>query len=102
MINRISRVLFILILVELCLGGGGRFTAIGPVSMRMILFLIAILLSVILFAQKKSLPIKVSGLLIGFVIVILTGITIGLINQNPKNLVFEDVKPLCYFLILPF
>jgi len=101
MITRVSKILFILILVELCLGGGGRFTAIGPISLRMILFSVALLVSIPL-AIKKTLPSEVWKLMIGFVIMIAIGVVIGMVSHNPKNLIFEDVKPLCYFLIFPF
>jgi hypothetical protein len=102
MIIRISRVIFILMLVELCLGGGGRFTSIGPVSLRMILFSIALLMSVLLLIKKKSLPSEIWKLMVGFVVMITIGIIVGLQNSNPKDLILEDVKPLSYFLVLPF
>jgi len=102
MIERVSKILFLLILVELCLGGGGRFTAIGPVSLRMILFSMALAMSVPLLINKKSIPSEIWKLIIGFVCMILIATMVGWIKQNPKNLIYEDVKPLSYFFVLPF
>jgi hypothetical protein len=68
----------------------------------MILFCAAILMTIPLLIKEKSLPSEIWKLMIGFGIMIAFGITIGLLNDNPKNLIFEDVKPLCYFFILPF
>jgi hypothetical protein len=102
MIERASKILFLLILVELCLGGGGRFTAIGPVSLRMILFSMALVMSIPLLINKKSVPAEIWKLIIGFACMILVGTIVGWANQNPKNLIYEDVKPICYFFILPF
>ncbi len=102
MINRISKALFLLILVELCLGGGGRFTAIGPVSLRMVLFSVALTISILLLIKNKSLPSEISKLMIGFAVVISIGLAVGLITRKPTNLNIDDVKPICYFIVLPF
>lgn len=102
MLNKISATIFLLILVELCLGGGGRFTAIGPVSLRMILFSMALVLSMTQFLKGSSFPFEIRLALAGFVCMISVGIVIGIVNGNPTRLIYEDVKPLCYFLVLPF
>jgi hypothetical protein len=99
---RYARYLFLVMLIELCIGGGGRFMAFGPISLRMILFGIALVMAIaLLIAGQKIRPVYWQ-FLIFFVFVILVGIGVGLFHKNPSPLIAEDVKPLCYFLILPF
>ena len=89
-------------LVELCVGGGGRFTAIGPISLRMILFSVALVMSIPLLIKKKSFPCPFWILSIAFVLMILVGTLVGWANHNSNELIYQDVKPLCYFFVLPF
>ena len=94
-----------LIVTELCLGGGGRFTAWGIVSLRMILFSLAIILtSLALFNQKKREMIRKEylNLLLLFILVVLIGLVTGIENGTITVFWKEDIKPLAYFLILPF
>jgi hypothetical protein len=98
----ITKIFLFIIIVELCLGGGGRLTATGPVSLRMVLFAVALVLTILRLLQGERLP-KFYYFLIGiFCFIILFGIVVGIINQNNPKLIWEDVKPLLYFLILPF
>src|ERR1041385_6554492 len=102
MLNRISKATLMVIVAELCLGGGGRLTALGPVSMRMILFGLAILLTILLLIEHATLARKHWEILTAFVLMIAVGAALGWINQSSKASVWEDVKPLLYFLMLPF
>ncbi len=102
MIHRIGAILFLLMFAELCIGGGGHFTALGPLSLRMILFSISLVISVVLLLEKKSFSFDITKWMIGFVLTMVIGIAVGLANQNPGRLIYEDVKPLCYFFVLPF
>jgi len=102
MMSRISSILFLFMLVELCLGGGGRFTAVGPVSLRMILFSMALVVGTVQFIKGKSFPFEIGRWMIGFVFMISIGMAVGMANHNPIKLIYEDVKPLCYFFVLPF
>lgn len=102
MMQRIARVIFLLMITELCVGGGGRFTAIGPVSLRMVLFSIALVITVVLVQGKKRIPADIAIWMIGFAAVVAIGVAVALLHQNSMELVYEDVKPLCYFFVLPF
>ncbi|WP_221417940.1 hypothetical protein, partial [Fulvivirga kasyanovii] len=95
-------ILLQIILLEIILGGGGRFTAIGPLSLRMVLFATAIAYTCYWLWKKERVNIQYSALVLTFIVVTIIAIMMGLSVGADNNLIFEDVKPLLYFLILPF
>ncbi|MBS1683013.1 MAG: hypothetical protein JST48_14980 [Bacteroidetes bacterium] len=102
MLNRISKIIFFIVVIELCLGGGGKLTAIGPVSFRMILFVLAMALSALHLIRKKELSKNYQKLISFFTVTIFIGLFVGWLNNNPTSLIWEDVKPLLYFFMLIF
>jgi len=100
--NRFTKVLFIVLLAELALGGGGRLTAIGPISLRMILFALALATAAIHFIKGKRIASDYAGLLLFFSIVAAVGLLLGISSGANRAFWWEDIKPLLYFLILPF
>jgi hypothetical protein len=102
MIRKLTALLFIVLLVELTLGGGGRFTALGPVSFRMILFVMAMAVTGVYIWKGERLPNDYKYLLIGFVVMMALGLCLGILTNAPPHLWWEDVKPLLYFFALPF
>lgn len=100
--DRFGSLLLSAILFELMLGGGGRLTALGPISLRMILFAAALVLTVFYFLTGKKLTRDYTTLLAFFSSVLGLGLVIGLIHGSEKALWWEDVKPLLYVFILPF
>lgn len=95
-------ILLQIILLELILGGGGRFTVFGPVSLRMVLFGVAILYTIYRVWRGDRIGIQYSGLILLFVVITVFSMLLGLSGEAANTLVFEDVKPLSFFLILPF
>ena len=102
MLDKISRVIFISVLIELCLGGGGRLTAFGPISLRMILFGLAITWAGFLLLKGRTIPSQLWKLFFLFLITLAIGILTAVLNNNFLPSLWEDVKPLLYFLMLPF
>ena len=94
--------LLTVLLFELMLGGGGRLTAWGSVSLRMLFFSLALLVVGIQLFRKQ----KIAGdywfitLLFGSLLII--GLARGISLGASKTYWWEDVKPLLYFFILPF
>jgi len=90
-------------LLELFLGGGGRLLAWGPISLRMVLFTIAMIWSAILllFYQQK-LPKDIWRLVGLFSLMVIIAAFIGFLNNAPLELIFEDIKPLSFFYIIIF
>lgn len=98
----VSRILFFILIGELIVGGGGRLTAFGPISLRMILFAIAMIVTGIYFLQGRKLSRSVSTFLIVFLVVLSVGLITGALSGAERKFWIEDVKPLSYVLILPF
>lgn len=100
--GRITQIIFTVMLVEVCLGGGGRFTAWGPVSLRMVLFSCALCMVFVSMLAKETYPKTYIQLILLFSLTISIGSIVGYINGAEPKLLWEDVKPLLYFLALPF
>jgi len=101
MLKIITRWLFVIILIELVIGGG-RLINFGMVSLRMVLFSLALLISIVHVLRGEQIEKKYRWLLLIFTIMLAIGITIGLITEANKILILEDVKPLLFFYLLPF
>jgi hypothetical protein len=101
-VSKITGILFILIVTELALGGGGRLIAFGPISLRMVLFALAILLSGWHFVKEKYIPSDYLVLLLMFTILSFLALLRGIDQGAPFTYWWEDIKPLSYFYILPF
>lgn len=98
------RVLFVLLTFEIMVGGGGRLLEIGPVTARMLLFAAALMLAVATIALRGTLP---GGrltlmLLSAFLLVLSSGVVVGLSRGNPPAAVWADLQPLLFFLLAPF
>lgn len=102
MLNRATHITLICILLELFLGGGGRLTAWGPVSLRMVFFSVAIILTFIHLYKGAQLDPSFRWILMIFTTMLLIGFFVGKINNVNASLLLEDVKPLLYFYLLPF
>jgi hypothetical protein len=99
-INSFYKIVFIIILYELVIGGSGRYFEVGPVTFRMIFYFLAIILGIIYFIFKKKIKIEIVLLLTSFTLLLFTGFIIGVINGSSLIAIFEDIKPLLFFYIL--
>jgi len=103
LVNKASKLLLYLMLLELSIGGGGRFLAIGPISLRMVFFAFAIILFMVqVYRRPKILDRQILVLLLLFTATIGLATLIGYFNDADKKLIFQDIKPLAFFYILPF
>lgn len=100
--KNLLRIVFALLVTELIIGGGGRLFVMGPVTMRMVLFAVAMSLTILCIKKGRRLPAPLSTFLLVFLGSLAVALTIGIISGAPLNLWFEDIKPLLYVLILPF
>ena len=100
--SKINHFLFCVILIELVLGGSGRFTAIGGLTLRMVLFLVALMMFVFsLFVYKKIEKYVIEWMTL-FLLLMGFGVFVGVINNASFSAIFEDIKPMTFFLLLPF
>lgn len=91
--------------VELFAGGGGRLVAMGPVTPRMGLFAVALLVTVFVHLRSEEACKwrSLSMLLVaGFLGAHLPSVLIGLTNGASPHTVFTDLSPILFWLIAPF
>jgi hypothetical protein len=99
------RALFVLALLELFLGGGGRLTAMGPVSLRMLLFAATLSFSAfaILFPRRRA-----DGVLLAMLLVVIylfihvEGLVVGSINGGSLPQMLAEFQQTLYWLATPF
>ena len=97
--------LFSLMSVELFTGGGGRLFELGPVTLRMGLFAIALLATVFVHVRCtdphkwKSLSVL---LVVGFFGAHLPSVLIGLADGASPQDIFTDLSPMLFWLMAPF
>lgn len=95
-------VLFLIVLAELVIGGGGRLFVFGPLTLRMILFAMAMFITLIHVILGEKLQPDFRNVIIAFVIVYLIAIAIGILNGAERKLWWEDIRPLLYIFMLSF
>lgn len=93
---------FTLFLLELFLGGAGRLTTFGPLTLRMYLFIAGLgALALLLLLGKKITKTTVS-LMLMFIGVFLIAIVRGVFNSEEPSRIIDDAKMVSFFFILPF
>lgn len=102
-IEKILLFLVSLYLIEVILGGGGTIIKFGPLSLRMVLLVLCIIVSLFLVFDKRVLHFNVIIILLFFICTILLGSVIGFTNNAKMSFIVGDVKKLMGFLIVfPF
>jgi hypothetical protein len=96
------RLLFIPIFFELVIGGGGRYFEIGPVTVRMIFFGIAITLTLLYFSFIKKINKGIFLVILFFILSVSVGFIVGYFNNATIERILQDIKPLSYFFMLLF
>lgn len=95
--KRIESYFFTFLLYELFLGGSGRVFSFGSITLRMILFSIALLWFSIRIFQNPNKKFIIRMVLF-FGITVSAGTLVGILNNAPKGLIFTDIKQLLFFL----
>ena len=90
------------ILLELILLGSGRLVALGPLTLRMWLFTVALGFATMVLLLGCRVHKEIVLLILGFLALTATSATVGLLNRAPLEQVADDVKPLLFFLGLLF
>jgi hypothetical protein len=98
--EKIGVTLLCLIVLEISLGGGGRFTAIGSVTLRMVLFVISLLF--FFFKEKQLVKQEYLALVFVFALSLVFSTFMGMANNAPLDNIIEDIKSFSYFFILLF
>lgn len=100
--NRLLNGLLYVTLLELFLGGGGRFTPLGDLTLRMYLFLAGFIISIWIILKERKIDIEVLGLIIIFSTITTISAITGYLNNAPQAAIYEDVKPLSFFYAILF
>ena len=97
-LQRINYFFFCFVLLELFLCGSGQVIKIGPITLRMINFTIALLY---IFVGSNKMNRQLNLYLFIYSLYIVFWFSYSIIFNDYK-FVFEDIKPLSYFFLFPF
>lgn len=96
------KLLFMAILYELVIGGGGHFFELGPLTLRMLLYGIGIIFAFVYYGHTKGIKKNIAVLTLGFTLTSILACIVGIANNAPVALLIEDLKPLSFFYTLLF
>lgn len=100
-IIRLKDLLFFFVAVslfEVFIGGGGRFFEIGPLTLRMYVFVFLLVFGTFYILIKRKIDKTVLGIFSLYAFTIALSATFGIINNAEISYIFEDIKPLLYFM----
>lgn len=100
--NDISKLYFYIMLMELFIGGAGRLTTFGPLTLRMYFFIGAVLITLIFFLKGYRTSNLSNVLLLIFSIIYIWSIINGLISNAEYNRIIDDAKMAAFFILLLF
>lgn len=95
----IERFFLIIVLLELFFMGSGRIIQFGPLTLKMILYLIATGYSIFLLLWWRSVGFQIVFLTVSFLSMISLSAFVGCISNADLSLLIGDVKQLSFFLI---
>ena len=99
------RALFTISLVELFMGGGGRLIAVGPASLRMVLFALCLCATLVafLFPRRRSDGVLLAmGLILIYLIIHVGALVVGAIYSGDTPKMFGEFQQSLYWLAAPF
>lgn len=94
--------LLTLLVIELVVGGGGRITSYGALSLRMVFFVIALSLSICSIIYYRKCERWVAYWSLAFFCLLCIGSVNAGINRSSIAFLIEDIKPLLFFFMLPY
>lgn len=96
--------LFPAVLTEAVLGGGGRTFAIGPISLRMLLFAVSVMtwVAMMLVSTRRREGVGLAALLIvAFVVGLTPGLLVDIERGTSLTTIGTELQPLLFWLIAP-
>lgn len=96
------KIIFILSFFEIIIGGGGRFLEVGFLTVRMMLFLLIMVVSVFLYQFRNKILRSTVIVTLFFSVLTLMSLVVGLLNNASIANIFEDIKPISYFYMILF
>lgn len=99
-LKNILRFFLTILLLEIVIGGGGRFIEFGTLSLKMIFFSIAIIICLLSITKIKNDILLHIQLALLFLLILATCIAIT--SDIKISLIFPDISPLLFFFIISF
>lgn len=96
-----ERFFFTFFLLEIFLGGAGRLITIGPLTLRMYLYILGMALLFLFLLLGKKITKTTVIISTVFCFILLIGIVQGLINSENYFNLMDDVKMILFFFTLP-
>jgi hypothetical protein len=100
--SKLINFLFVITLYELALMGSGQMLKIGPLTLRMFLFLITLVISLSSIIITKRIEKYVAVIATLFTATLLLPLLVAILNNNPVSFILDDLKPLVFFYTLFF
>jgi hypothetical protein len=92
-------------LVELFIGGGGRWITLGPITLRMVLFAVCLVVGWLaaLFPKRQygGLPLAY-GFVMTYLLIHLSGLIAGAARGTDSSIMFTELQQSLYWLAAPF
>lgn len=110
MLNRLSQRcdklalgMFYILMADVCIFGAGKLISIGPLSFRMILLMLTLIVCLPVMAKNlmPMLKSKYTWFIVGFAFWLIVSTVLGLVNKNKLFLLVTDWKGFLYFAIFP-
>jgi len=100
--DRLAMVLLYMIMIDCTVMGSGRILSIGPLSLRMILLGVLLVVTIPLVVQQFSRLVRNALLwaLVAFGLWVLLEAALGVIKKNNISLLVSDIKGFAYFVAL--
>lgn len=94
--------LLVVVLLELFLLGSGRLLEVGPLTVRMLLYAVAVVYAAAYLAKRGTADREILGLGLAFLVLHLFSALVGIVNGARLDWLAEDLKPLSFFPTLFF
>ncbi|WKK58406.1 O-antigen ligase [Sphingobacterium sp. BN32] len=91
---------FYVVIIEIVIGGSGRMIEFGPLSLKMVLFAIALIISFFSLREVKSS--EVFKIQTFFIITLLTSFLVAIFNRADPPAFLEDMKPLLFIFMINY
>lgn len=98
----VANALLMVVLLELFLLGSGRLLQVGPVTVRMLLYVVAVIYAIAYLANRGRADREILGLGLAFLVLHLFSALVGIVNGARLDWLAEDLKPLSFFPTLFF
>jgi uncharacterized membrane protein YuzA (DUF378 family) len=94
--------LLVLVTCEAALMGSGRLLQVGPLTVKMLLFLVAQIYVIFRLVAGERLKLSTVYILLSFTLLLCFGSMVGMLRNSSIGYIAEDVDPLLYVYMLCF